>query len=216
MFTGLISAVGTVRSVGRRQHVVRIEIEVGTERFWDGALRIGDSVAADGVCLSVVAHTGNSFEVEAVPETAAKTTVAHWRPGRAVNLERALRVGDRLDGHWVAGHVDATAEVVAVHREGDARRIQFACPAHLGKYITEKGSVALDGVSLTVAECPASDRFVVAVIPETLRATHWRDLKAGARVNMEVDLLARYLDRLRRSDGGSGRLNWADLHNAGF
>ena len=194
MFTGLVTDIGEVRSTEKRGefHVV-----IATHYDVD-AIDIGASIACSGICLTV--NTKGSaadrwFAVSASGETALRTTVADWRPGRRVNLERPLRLGDELGGHIVAGHVDAVATVAAIQPEGESRRMTIEIPAALSGYVSPKGSVALDGVSLTVNEVDGP-RFTVNVIPHTLGATTLGEAVAGSKLNFEADLLARYVARL--------------------
>jgi riboflavin synthase len=194
MFTGIITDVGQVRRIEKRgdTHVV-----IAT-RFDVGAVDIGASIACSGICLTVV-DKGNSsdrwFAVTASGETLSKTTLGAWAPGDPVNLERPLRLGDELGGHIVAGHVDGVAEIVAVTPEGESHRITFEAPSSLAPYIAAKGSVALDGVSLTVNEVDGP-RFGVNIIPHTLKVTTFGRARVGGKVNLEVDLMARYVARL--------------------
>jgi len=196
MFTGLVSDVGQVRHVEKRgdTHIV-----ISTHYDVD-ALDMGASVACAGVCLTVV-EKGTSkdrwFAVTASGETVSKTTIGRWKVGEAVNLERPLRVGDELGGHIVSGHVDGMAQVVRVAPDGESVRMTFEAPKALARFIAEKGSIALDGVSLTVNEVDGT-RFGVNIIPHTASATNFGQLKPGAKVNLEVDMLARYVARLAK------------------
>ncbi|MFI5371022.1 MAG: riboflavin synthase [Candidatus Eisenbacteria bacterium] len=201
MFTGIVEEMGRVEGVEERP---------GGRRFWiaarhvlEGAV-IGDSVAINGCCLTAVGIEPGRFAVEAVPETLSRTTLADWRPGDSVNLEGALRLGERLGGHLVQGHVDGVGEVLEVKPEGDGRRVTLALPSTLARYVAEKGSLAVDGISLTVARALA-DRCEVALIPHTLAVTVAGSWRAGTRVHLEVDLLARYLARLLEESGVGGR-----------
>ena len=196
MFTGLVSDVGQVRHVEKRGDthiVISTHYDVGT---WD----MGASVACAGVCLTVV-DKGTSkdrwFAVTASGETVSKTTIGRWKVGEAVNLERPLRVGDELGGHIVSGHVDGMAEVVRIAPDGESIRMTFEAPKALARFIAEKGSIALDGVSLTVNEVDGA-RFGVNIIPHTASVTNFGQLKPGAKVNLEVDMLARYVARLAK------------------
>jgi riboflavin synthase len=194
MFTGIVSDVGQVRHVEKRgdTHIV-----IATHYDMD-AIEIGASIACSGVCLSVV-DKGNGddrwFVVTASGETLSKTTVGSWKPGDRVNLERPVRVGDELGGHIVSGHVDGVAEVKFVEPEGESIRMVFEAPVALSRLIAPKGSVALDGVSLTVNEVDGT-RFSVNIIPHTAKVTTFARLGLGAKVNLEADLLARYVARL--------------------
>jgi riboflavin synthase len=191
MFTGIITDLGRVRRI-RPGGVTRFEFETAydTATIADGA-----SIACNGCCLSVVEKGSGWFAVEASAETLACTTLGDWREGRAVNFERALRLGDELGGHLVSGHVDGVADVIGRQPDGDSVRFRFRAPAALARFIAPKGSVALDGVSMTVNEVDGSE-FGVNVIPITRRQTGFGTLEEGGRVNLEIDLLARYVARL--------------------
>ncbi len=191
MFTGIITDVGRVRAV-ERQGDTRFTIETV---FDMETVPIGASIANNGVCLTVVEKGPGWFAVQASAETLSKTTLGGWAEGTRVNLERALKVGDELGGHIVSGHVDGVATVVEVRPDGESKRYTFEAPANLAKYIASKGSVALDGVSLTVNEVDGA-RFGVNIIPHTQIATTFGDLKPGDRINLEIDMLARYVARL--------------------
>ena len=191
MFTGIITDVGRVRAV-KRQGDTRFTVETA---FDMETVPIGASIANNGVCLTVVEKGPGWFAVQASAETLSKTTLGGWDEGTRVNLERALKVGDELGGHIVSGHVDGVASVVDIRPDGESKRFTFEAPATLAKYIASKGSVALDGVSLTVNEVDGA-RFGVNIIPHTQDATTFGALKAGDRVNLEIDMLARYVARL--------------------
>lgn len=192
MFTGLIEGLGRIVAARTLRGSLRLEVAL-PERF--GLLRAGDSVAVDGVCLTVAAATRKRFQADVVRETLARTTLSRARAGRPVNLERALRVGDRLGGHWVQGHVDGTAPVKQLRLRAGDRRLRVGLARELRRYVALKGAVALQGVSLTVASL-GRDWFEVALVPQTLACTTLGLLQAGDRLNVEVDLLARYLERL--------------------
>jgi riboflavin synthase len=201
MFTGLVEELGRIAEVEER-HLGR--------RFWIAAhdvldgTRIGDSIACSGCCLTVTQVESGRFAVEAVPETLARTTLGSWREGMPVNLERAMRLGDRLGGHLVQGHVDAVGEVRASVPEGDGRRVTLATPKELERYVAFKGSLAVDGVSLTVAAL-TDGGCEIAYIPHTLAVTSAGGYGPGTRVNLEVDLLARYLARMLEVAGEGPR-----------
>ncbi len=198
MFTGIIEEVGVVRDIQRRAGYQRTTLEAS--RILDG-VKIGDSLSLSGACHTVVAFDAHQFVVESVNETLQRTTLGQFRVGSRVNLERSLKLGDRLDGHLVAGHVDGVGKVLQRLESADNVLFEFEVPQHLSPYIAEKGSVAVDGISLTVVS--VSDRtFSVAVIPHTLSVTTLAGCYAGDRVNLEVDLIARYLERLVRFGQG--------------
>jgi riboflavin synthase len=197
MFTGIVTDVGTVLRLERRGDL-RLRIATGYDT---ATIDIGASIACDGVCLTVVALGPGWFEVEASAETLGKTTLGGWTVGHRVNLERALRLGDELGGHIVSGHVDGLAEVLAVEVEGDSTRVRFRAPDHLAGFIAPKGSVALNGTSLTVNEVEGAE-FGVNLISHTKAVTTWGGVRPGDRVNLEIDTLARYVARLREWGGG--------------
>lgn len=191
MFTGIVTSIGSVRSVEKRgdTHIV-----IGVP-FDASALAIGASVACAGCCLTVTERGRDAFSVTASAETLSHSNLGGWKAGSQVNLERPLKIGDELGGHIVTGHVDGVAELVELRPEGESVRMTFSAPADLVRFIAPKGSVALDGVSLTVNEVDGS-RFGVNLIPHTLKVTTLGGLKPGDRVNLEVDLMARYVARL--------------------
>ncbi|WP_372839357.1 riboflavin synthase [Phaeovulum sp.] len=195
MFTGIITDIGTVLAVEGRGG---LRARIGTI-YAAATIDIGASIACDGVCLTVVARGAAAeqtwFDVDVSAETLSKTNLGLWAPGRRVNLERALKVGDELGGHIVSGHVDGLAEIVAMHEDGASTRFSFRAPASLAGYIAPKGSVALNGTSLTVNEVNGTD-FGVNIIPHTKTATTWGAAAVGDRVNLEIDTLARYVARL--------------------
>ncbi|TWH01305.1 riboflavin synthase alpha chain [Mesorhizobium sp. J18] len=197
MFTGIVTDVGTVTSVKPLAKGVRIRIET---RYDPRTIEIGASIACAGVCLTVVAlpDSGSNqrwFDVEAWEEALRLTTVAEWTEGARVNLERALKIGDELGGHIVSGHVDGMAEIVERREEGEAVRFRLRAPKELAKFIAPKGSVALDGTSLTVNGVQGNI-FDVLLIHHSLTVTTWSERSAGDRVNLEVDTMARYAARL--------------------
>ncbi len=194
MFSGIIAAVGRITELAPRNDgtpTVRLRVDAGKLGLEDVAL--GDSIACSGVCLTVVDVQGNAFFVDASPETLS-CTIGLDAPG-PVNLEKALRLADRLGGHLVSGHVDGQALIIGVVQDGESRRFVFEAPAHLARFIAIKGSVALDGTSLTVNEV-AANQFGVNLIPHTLTATTWGRKKPGDTVNLEADTFARYVARL--------------------
>jgi riboflavin synthase len=201
MFTGIVQEIGVIRRSEARAGAAgapgaedrRLEVEFGSiarER-----LNLGDSICVDGVCLTVAAIGAASFEADVSGETLRVTTLGAKQPGVRVNLEPALRAGDSLGGHWVSGHVDGIAEVLTTGDDARSRRVEFSAPKPLARYIARKGSVTLDGVSLTVNAVDGA-KFTVNLIPHTLEVTTLGTLAAGSRVNLEIDLLARYVERL--------------------
>ena len=195
MFTGIVREVGRVEAVEGENRGVRVRIGApGTA----GAVAPGDSIAVNGVCLTAVAAAEVFLEFDAVPETLARTSLSGLASGDAVNLEPALRAGEPLGGHIVQGHVDAVGRVGRVEWEGDGVRMEVEAPPKVLRYCVEKGSIAVDGVSLTIAAL-TEDSFEVALVPHTLRATTLGERKAGDEVNLEVDVLAKYVERLLSS-----------------
>ncbi|NPC83684.1 riboflavin synthase, partial [Pyxidicoccus fallax] len=191
MFTGLIQDLGRVeRVIPGGMTDLWIRTSLGAEKF-----DLGESIAVDGACLTVVERSGDTFKVQAAPETLRRTTLGAVRPGDRVNLERALALGDRLGGHLVSGHVDAVSEVLETYPEGGSWVMVFRLPEELAPYFIEKGSVAIDGISLTVNTVEA-DRFRVQLIPETQERTTLRGKPVGARVNLEADQIGKYVARL--------------------
>lgn len=198
MFTGIITDIGTVASVEMRGDM-RARIDCGYDM---ATVDMGASIACDGVCLTVVDKGQGWFTVDISAETLSKTNIGAdgWQVGRRLNLERALRVGDELGGHIVSGHVDGVARVVELHEEGDSLRLTFEAPPALARFIAPKGSVALNGTSLTVNEV-AGNRFGVNLIPHTRQMTTWGGVALGNAVNLEIDTLARYVARLADAMG---------------
>jgi riboflavin synthase len=186
MFTGLVQATGIAHPGGGR-----LQVEAGLE------LSEGDSVAINGVCLTATAVRSGGFEADVMPETLRRTALGHLRDGEQVNLELPLRASDRLGGHIVQGHVDATGTIESVEDEGFAKMVRISAPDEVLRYVVEKGSIALDGVSLTVAEVD-DEGFAVSLIPETLERTTLGAVAPGRLVNIEVDVLAKYVEKLAR------------------
>jgi len=195
MFTGIVTDVGRVRAIERKGDT-RIEIETAYDM---DDVDIGASIACSGPCLTVVEKGSGWFAVEVSAETLDKTALGDWEVGTRINLERAMRIGDELGGHIVSGHVDAVATVVDMKPEGDSVRFTFEAPADFAKYIAPKGSVCLDGVSLTVNEVQ-ENQFGVNIISHTQSATSFGGRKVGDRINMEIDTIARYVARLLGKD----------------
>lgn len=197
MFTGIVTDVGRVAAVSERDHVRRLSIESAYDA---DTIAVGASIACAGICLTVVgrearAGGGTMFDVELAPETLRVTSARFWKTGTRLNLERSLKIGDELGGHLMSGHVDGQAEITKVEELGDASRITFEGPVQLAKFIAAKGSVALDGTSLTVNGVFGT-RFDCVLIPYTLAVTTWGERRVGDYVNLEVDQIARYVARL--------------------
>ncbi|MFO7339991.1 MAG: riboflavin synthase [Lysobacteraceae bacterium] len=193
MFTGIIEGVGRLTAREARGGDVRFTFQVGSLPF--DHVSLGESIAVNGVCLTVVAFDAASFQADASNETLALTTLGTLESGAMLNLERAMRPTDRLGGHLVSGHVDGIGRVLAIEPDARAQRWRFAAPAHLLKYIAKKGSICVDGVSLTV-NAVDGEGFEVALIPHTVAHTRFAHIGVGEPVNLEVDLVARYVERL--------------------
>jgi riboflavin synthase len=196
MFTGLVSDIGVIEAIEARGEMKRARISC---TYPSDKIAIGASIACGGPCLTAVS-AGRSgersfFEVDIGAETLARTNASHWKPGTRLNLERSLKIGDELGGHIVTGHIDGLALITAIEDLDEMRRIHLRAPPELARFIAEKGSVALDGTSLTVNSVEGNE-FSVLLIPHTLTVTTWRDRQAGDEVNLEVDLMARYAARL--------------------
>jgi riboflavin synthase len=191
MFTGIITDVGRITHL-EQEGDLRARIETAYDT---SGIDMGASIASDGCCLTVVALGDTWYEVQISAESLSKTNLGDWAVGKRVNLERALKVGDELGGHIVSGHVDGVAEVVAMVDEGDSTRVILRAPEALAKFIAPKGSVALNGTSLTVNDVDGCD-FGINFIPHTKEVTTWGDVKTGDRINLEIDTLARYVARL--------------------
>ena len=195
MFTGIVTDRGTVRSV-LRSGDYRLEFMT---RYDTVSLELGASVCCSGICLTVIDKGRDWFAVSASNETVSRTTIGSWREATGVNFERALKVGDELGGHLVSGHVDAVGTITSVEDDGESRGFTFQAPREVMRFIATKGSIAVDGVSLTVNEV-AGDCFTVNVIPHTLAVTTFGQARAGDRVNLEIDMIARYVARLLEKD----------------
>jgi riboflavin synthase len=191
MFTGIITDIGTVRNVTKSGDT-RFEIATAYDL---NPVDLGASIACNGCCLTVVEKGGDWFAIQASAETLSKTTLGGWTEGTRINLERALKIGDELGGHIVSGHVDGLGEILSITPEGGSKRFKFRVPGTLARFIAPKGSVAIDGTSLTVNEVEG-DVFGVNIIPHTQAVTTWGDMRAHQRVNVEIDMLARYVARL--------------------
>ena len=193
MFTGIISALGSIAAIERKPDSgARLHIDTP----WDCTdITVGASIACSGICLTLVEASKNQFVVDASDETIDVTTMADWKKGTKINLERALALGDELGGHMVSGHVDGKAVVTRIEQEGDSYLLAFDVPDHLAPFIAAKGSVALDGISLTVNRVNGTE-FEIMVIPHTWAHTTLADVKIGDDINLEVDMLARYVARM--------------------
>ncbi len=213
IFTGLIQETGRVRRIDRRADGAHLTIEA---RIVLEGTRVGDSISINGVDLTVVKMNADWFDADVSLETLRRSTLGDFHAGSRVNLERALAVGERLGGHMVQGHIDGTGELRSVAPEGNAYRMRFRFPRELGRYIALKGSIAVDGISLTVAAL-GQDWFDVAVIPHTWRETTLSELKRGSRVNLEVDVLAKYVERLiSHTDSKESKLTAEYLSEMGY
>jgi riboflavin synthase len=210
MFTGLISEVGTVAQV-RQGPMWDVWVDSSLAATGE-PLVLGESIACDGVCLTVVAAQGSRFQVQVAPETLRRSTANGWVVGRRLNLERALKVGDRLGGHWVQGHVDAVVQVIDATSDGGSWAMRFALPPELAPFLVEKGSICLDGVSLTLTEA-SHTTFAVMLIPETRQRTALGSKGPGAHVNVEVDVVGKYVARMLGPRSG---LTAAQVAAAGF
>ena len=209
MFTGLVTEIGTIRKSEHRNGLMRLEIEGG---YPVSAIEMGASIMHSGVCLTVVdfgeAGEGRSWwAVEAVPETLEKTVLGSWQVGTRTNLEQSLKLGDELGGHLVSGHVDGVGEIVSVESEGQSYRVTLRPPPEMTRYFATKGSAAINGVSLTVAEALDNGDFTVAIIPHTWEVTTLSDLSVGDKVNLEIDMLARYVARMIGADAPKDKDN---------
>jgi riboflavin synthase len=217
MFTGIIEAQGKLLGIEKTSagHRLRVELsaisEPGTRN--PELAKLGDSIAVSGPCLTVSALEGSIATFDVVAETAARTTIPTWRAGRVVNLERSVPAGGRMGGHFVTGHIDGRARLLALKKVGESMEIDFAIPSGCEKLVAEKGSVTLDGTSLTVARMLSESSFRVALVPHTLGETTLSTLKPGDEINFEADILARYAARLMGAGGG---LTEDKLRQAGF
>ena len=194
MFTGIVTDIGTIAELDQ-QGDLRARIQTGYDT---SGIDLGASIASDGVCLTVIELGPDWYDVQISAETVSKTNIGAWVIGKRVNLERALKVGDELGGHIVSGHVDGVAEVVGLQDEGDSTRVTLRAPQELAKFIAPKGSVALNGTSLTVNDVDGCD-FGINFIPHTKEVTTWGDVALGDQVNLEIDTLARYVARLHEA-----------------
>ncbi len=201
MFTGIVEEIGTATSVLKTE--MGAKLTIGAKKVLEGT-KLGDSINTNGVCLTVTGFGGHSFTVDAVAETLRRSNLGDLKSGTKVNLERAMAVGDRLGGHIVQGHVDSTAVFISRKPEGDSWLYRFSLPDEIARYVVLKGSIAINGISLTVAGL-ADEWFEIAIIPHTIAETNIGELKQGERVNLEADVLAKYVERLlngRQTDKG--------------
>ena len=217
MFTGIIGAVGQISAIQPQGSDLRLQIHAGTLDLSD--VQPGDSIAVSGVCLTSLQPTAHSFSADVSRETLAHSILNHARPGLAVNLEKALTPSSRLGGHLVSGHVDGVGTVSAWHPDGRSWRLQIDAPPQLARYIAVKGSITVDGISLTVNAVEGA-RFAINIVPHTLSATTLATCAVGRQVNLEVDLIARYLERLllgeRAALPASAGISAALLQEHGF
>jgi len=208
MFTGIIEEIGAVSArSGAKVTILARDVLHGVQR--------GDSIAVDGACLTVTSFDAESFSVQISPETFAKTTLGRLKPGEAVNLERAMQLGGRLGGHFVLGHVDGVGKVERVRDQGEFQLWSFRAPEEVAKYLVPKGSVTIDGISLTVVD-PAGDGFSVAVIPATLSKTTLSKKRPGDFVNMEADMIGKHISHYLKRGGGKGGITADLLAQHGF
>jgi riboflavin synthase len=197
MFTGIISAIGDIADLEQRGGDVRLTILTGNLSLTD--VQLGDSIACNGACLTAVELTGEGFIADVSVETLNLTTIGNWRTGSRINLEKAMQANDRFGGHIVSGHVDGIGEVVSLEEDARSWRFRIRAPKGLAKYIAHKGSITLDGTSLTINKVEGSE-FELNIVPHTMTHTVMGDYAVGTKVNLEVDLVARYLERLLLGD----------------
>ncbi len=214
MFSGIIEEIGVV--LARKETGRSLRFTIGAKRILDD-IAAGDSISVDGVCLTVEAVSKSDFTVYASPETISRTALVQKRKGGSVNLERALGADGRVGGHFVQGHIDGVGEVLHITRQADSRRFAFRIPQPLLRYCVEKGSIAIDGISLTIASLSnGGNAFVVAVIPYTYQNTTLGKLHIGDRVNVECDIFAKYAERFLNPYTNAGSVNEELLRRAGF
>lgn len=211
MFTGLVEEVGTVKKL-ERGAVNRLTI--ASSRVIN-EVELGDSVAVNGVCLTVTSIGDGMLTFDAVRETLNRGNLGELKPGDAANLEASLRAGEMLGGHFVLGHVDGVGHIESISSIGESRVISFKAPDNVMKYVVEKGSIAIDGISLTVASCSSSG-FSIAVIPHTLDATTLKDKRPGDSVNLEADIIGKYVEKFLANRGSGGGVTEDTLRNSGF
>ena len=197
MFTGIISAIGDIAELEQRDGDVRLTIRTGNLSLAD--VHLGDSIACNGACLTAVELTGEGFIADVSVETLNLTTIVNWQVGNRINLEKAMQASDRFGGHIVSGHVDGIGEVISLHEDASSWRFRIRVPRELAKYIAHKGSITVDGTSLTINKVEGAE-FELNIVPHTMTHTVMGDYKVGTKVNLEVDLVARYLERLLLGD----------------
>lgn len=197
MFTGIISAIGDIASLEERGGDVRLTIRSGNLNLAD--VQLGDSIACNGACLTAVELTGEGFVADVSVETLNLTTIGNWQTGSRINMEKAMQATDRFGGHIVSGHVDGIGEVVALEEDARSWRFRLRAPREIAKYIAHKGSITVDGTSLTVNIVEGAE-FELNIVPHTMQHTVMGDYRVGTKVNLEVDLVARYLERLLLGD----------------
>ncbi|MCD5401446.1 riboflavin synthase [candidate division NPL-UPA2 bacterium] len=213
MFTGLIEELGRVEKIGRKGSSVRLTIRASTVLE---DISIGASIAVNGVCLTIIGFSAESFSVDVVPETLKRTLLSRLHPGEKVNLERAVKAGDRLGGHLVTGHIDGLGEIKEKRRQGDSLILKIGILEEIAKYLVPQGSIAVDGISLTVVESDQNS-FTVAIIPHTAEVTTLRFKTVGSYVNIEVDSLSKYVEKLMNpGEPKRGRITTGFLREQGF
>lgn len=217
MFTGIIESVGRLDAMQAKGKDMRVSINIGKLDMSD--VQLGDSIATNGVCLTVVEFSDSHYVADVSMETIKRTGFADYKSGMSVNLEKALMANSRLGGHIVSGHVDGVGEIVSVHDYGQTWELWVKAPDNLAKYIAEKGSITVDGVSLTVNDVDGA-KFKLTLVPHTLKETIIQYYQAGTRVNLEVDVIARYLERLmlgdKAAESGKSDINMAFLAENGY
>ena len=201
MFTGIISAIGDIAELEQRDGDVRLTIRTGNLSLAD--VHLGDSIACNGACLTAVELTGEGFIADVSVETLNLTTIVNWQVGNRINLEKAMQASDRFGGHIVSGHVYGIGEVISLHEDARSWRFRLRAPRELAKYIAHKGSITVDGTSLTINKVEGAE-FELNIVPHTMTHTVMGDYKVGTKVNLEVDLVARYLERLLLGDKAAG------------
>jgi len=210
MFTGLIEEIGTIENIVRQQD--KINLSIKAKKILTDT-KIDDSISINGICLTVVDIKTNSFAVQAVRETMQKSTIANWRKGEFVNLERAMKINDRLGGHIVQGHIDGIGTIDKITKLSDTLELEIILPTGKNAYTIEKGSIAIDGISLTIAK-KARDKIQIAVIPHTLNNTTLKDKKVNDKINIEFDFFAKYIQNYL--DGTKGVLTESKLKSWGY